>query len=343
MSKFFVTLMASLLSVSAAFAFFPEGAESSFDMGVGYRNDCVSYRSDLNFLGSSSDGSSSSSGIDGLSTHTKWKNLRIWEISAKGKYVTCDDVYLRLCADYGWVTHGKRHVTLGAGSESVSITDLGNGNRKARGHVYDVNLGLGYQFRMCDDSFAVAPVVGYSWHGQHLHNRNGSGYSDYYSSYDSSSSSDDYFSSYSGSYGRDTDRYHTRWNGPFVGLDFDYKLGCEWSIFAAYEYHWAHFHARSRNFASTILGTIADNGFTQHAKNAHGQIVALGAKWDFCDCWTLGLTGKYNWFCAKRAKQRFIVADASFGDLEIVCAEQYHLKHVKWHSGSITVDLGYAF
>ena len=42
---------------------------------------------------------------------------------------------------------------------------------KLKGHVYDAKLAVGYQFKLCDDSFAIAPLVGWSWHGQHLQDR----------------------------------------------------------------------------------------------------------------------------------------------------------------------------
>ena len=44
MRKFALTLMASLLSCSAAFAFWPEATDSSLEVGVGYRQDRLEWK-----------------------------------------------------------------------------------------------------------------------------------------------------------------------------------------------------------------------------------------------------------------------------------------------------------
>ena len=49
MRKFIVTLMASLLSCSAAFAFWPEATDSSLEIGVGYRQDRLEWKTSSHF------------------------------------------------------------------------------------------------------------------------------------------------------------------------------------------------------------------------------------------------------------------------------------------------------
>lgn len=342
MRKFFVTLMTSLLSCSAAFAFLPEAVESSLEIGVGYRWDSFKWTTSADPLSGSSSLSSTDPAIVGSSpvgvrSELKWKNLRIWQIEGRGKYVTCDNIYLRGYADYGWITHGRNtdvdfitddefsgsgsgDFVTGGGSEIAS-----SHNRSRKGHVYDVSFGLGYQFKMCDDSFALAPLVGYSWHGQHLNINHGR------QSFP-----------YSGSIPHLHSRYKARWDGPWIGFDLDYKF-CfccsEWDVFASYEYHWAYYHAS----ADWNLRSDLPSGFRHRAKRADGQIASVGAQWGFCDCWTVGILGQFQWWEARHGRDRALIAEGRAGDIREKCYLSIPLRRVRWDSASVSIELGMAF
>lgn len=330
MRKVVVTLMASLLSCSGAFAFWPEATDSSLEIGVGYRRDKLEWKTESDFYNQEY-----ATGFPlGLNSHLKWRNLNIWQIEAKGKYVTCDNIYLRANGDYGWITSGKN-----SDSDSISLyglddsVEFAHSHSKAKGHVYDAKLAVGYQFKMCDDSFAIAPLIGYSWHGQHIEDRHlrqnlyfdGSPFSDY-------------------SYGNGRhSHYHTRWNGPFIGFDFDYRFGCgceaNWELFGAYEFHWANYHAK----AEWNLRTDLFDGFRHRAKNAYGHVFDIGVKWDFCECWTLALKGEFQWWWADHGRDRAKIAHASFGDVETNCFLKIPLHDIQWQSAAVSIDLGMVF
>ena len=213
MRKFLVTFMTSLLSCSAAFAFWPEAADSSLELGVGYRWDSFKFKT----VADSFDGERSP--IQTRSDH-HFRDLEIWQIELRGTYVTCDNIYLRGYADYGWVTHGRARVSnhvscreSGSGSSSENFFPIEaagieeNGSSFARdrgrirtGEVYDVSIAAGYQFKLCDDSFAIAPLVGYSWHGQHLRVRHRRDCSE-----DNNFSSNNDYSGYDDNYGYSDD------------------------------------------------------------------------------------------------------------------------------------------
>ena len=367
MRKLILTLMASLLSCSAASAFWPEATDSSLEVGVGYRQDKLEWKTDANF-DSSSYGSYASGFPFGLKSEVKWHDLQIWQIEAKGKYVTCDNIYLRANGDYGWITHGKN-----TDSDFVDFNDSSyygsssfefeHSKSKAKGHVYDAKIAVGYQFKMCDDSFAIAPLVGYSWHGQHIkdhHLRD-----NFYFDYDEegidivdvdvirarSLSSSDYYPSFSrygysdsyGSSGKHHSHYHTRWNGPFVGFDFDYRFGCgceaNWELFGTYEFHWAQYHARGH----WKLRPDLIDGFRHHSKNAYGNVFDIGIKWDFCECWTLALKGEFQWWWADHGRDRAKIAEFSRGDVKTDCFTKIPLRDIKWDSASVSIDVGMVF
>ncbi len=379
MRKFILTLMASLLSCSAAQAFWPEALDSSLEVGVGYRQDSLKWKTSSRFNDGYSSDYSSYEDYNGIGLPVKfrseleWKDLQIWQIEARGKYVTCDNIYLRACGDYGWITSGKNRdrdfVTLNSGYNDYynnGSAELARSRSHVRGHVYDAKLAIGYQFKMCDDSFSVAPLVGYSWHGQHLKDRHlrqrvfmnnevaadeefvaverqrvveesYSYYDDYY--YDESAYFDTYGSS-SSSYGnRNHSTYHTRWNGPFIGFDFDYRFWCDWTLFGGYEFHWAEYHAKARwNLRTDLL-----DGFHHRAKNAYGHVFDIGLKWDFCECWTVGIKGQFQWWWAHRGRDRALIAEGQVGNVRTDCFVSIPLRDIKWHSESVSIDIGMVF
>lgn len=365
MRKFFVALMASLLSCSAAFAFWPEAMESSFEVGVGYRRDDFKWVTSANVLDATVGGSLFPANVR---SELRWKDLDIWQIEGRFKYVTCDNIYIRANGDYGWITHGRNtdrdflddsysfsdsysgSYSGYSGSEGILPvvpvvgpggynygSEFSNSNSRTRGHVYDASIGIGYQFQLCDCTFAISPLVGYAWYGQHFnlrHGHNGScGSGSYYSSFFDSESF------YSGSINGLRSKYHTRWNGPWIGFDLDYKFWCDWSLYASYDFHWARYHAKAR----WNLRYDLPDGFHHRVKNAYGHVASVGVKWDFCDCWTLGLNGEFKYFRARHGRDRALVADASAGNVDLQCFTSIPLKKVEWRSASISVDVGMVF
>ncbi|MBA3722376.1 MAG: autotransporter domain-containing protein [Parachlamydiaceae bacterium] len=327
MRKFIVPFMTSLLSCSAVFAFWPEAADSSLEVGVGYRRDKFHWETNNSL-------------VNDVPTRSKieWRDLNIWQIGIGGKYVTCDNLYFRGYADYGWITSGKaRNTEFAIGDSSISgasadfNSSSNSSNRSKKGHVYDASLAVGYVFKLCDDSFGIAPVLGYSWHGQHLN----------LNSFTAPVVGDSSLSSESGSSSKN--KFNTRWNGPFLGLDFDYRFCCEWSVFASYEYHWARYHAKTHfNIDPTVF-----DGFNQSSKKANGSIANLGIKWDFCECWTLGLVGQWQWFTARHGhnRERFLLLDdeSSNEGAREECFRISRVKSVKWQSASINLTVGMIF
>lgn len=358
MRKFIVTFMASLLSCSAAFAFWPEATDSTLEVGVGYRQDSIKWHTHNHFSYGDYSSESSDFAVGSpfrLRSELEWKNLNIWQIEARGQYVTCDNIYLRANGDYGWITSGKNHDRDFLGFDDYSDYEFSHSRSDTKGHVYDAKIAVGYQFKLCDDSFSISPLIGYSWHGQHLKDDHLNFSGDYYSdteafvssdSYSDSSYSDYYFETYGSyyydsysSFGGTNARYNTRWNGPFLGFDFDYRFWCDWTLFGSYEFHWARFHAKAHwNFRSDLF-----DGFNQRAKNAYGQVVDIGVRWDFCDCWTASIKGEFQWWWADHGRDRALFAEGSLGDIKTKCYLSTPVRDIKWCSAGISVDLGMVF
>jgi len=362
MRKLLVTFMAPLLSCTAAFAFWPEAADSSFELGVGYRNDKLSWEHHAS--------ETAEQNPSAVITKQQWKNVNIWQIGANFKYVTCDNLYLRAAADYGWVTSGKvtHYDYVSANSSSSSSSSSGdsllfadnqcpfdNFSHKAnKGHVYDADIAVGYEFKMCDDGLSLAPVVGYSWNGQHFGKGSNNGSSS--SSSSSSSISNVVVAALASSdvSGNGSDgKFHARWNGPFLGLDLNYKMWCDWAVFGSYEFHWARYNAKVSQFGSSLY----NDRFTQRAKNGHGQVASIGVKYDFCECWTVSLVGEWSWFRAEKGRSKIFTdagngsssefnsssSSSNGGGVETRCFVSAPVTHVIWQSASATVNVGMLF
>ncbi|MBA3721942.1 MAG: hypothetical protein H0W88_06035 [Parachlamydiaceae bacterium] len=332
MRKYVVPFMACLLSCSAVSAFWPEAVDSSLEMGFGYRRDKFNWET------------KSDTFVDAptnVSSNLTWRDLNIWQIRAAGKYVTCEDIYFRGYIDYGWITHGKvidsDFISAASGATSGPSRNANSNlessefrrstGKSKKGHTYDTSIAAGYLFRMCCDTIGIAPVVGYSWHGQHLNIRKFNQIT-----VNTSSSS-------SGLSDNARSKYNARWNGPFIGVDLDYKFYCDWTLLASYEYHFAKYHAKGHWHLRPDL----IDGFNHRASNADGQVANIGIKWDFCECWTLGLIGQWQWFQAKHGHDKARINQLKAGDNRTDCFLTSPLKRVNWRSASINIDVGLVF
>lgn len=369
MRKFVLSLMASLLSCSAASAFF-EATDSSLEIGVGYRQDSIKW--DRKLSGSSSSSSSSRERFS-VNSDLHWKDVNIWFIEGRGKYVTCDCIYLRGSIDYGWITSGKlRHEDDFSFDSDFgfdrSFSDSSRNKSHTKGNVWDGKIAIGYQFKWCDDALSIAPVVGYAWDGHEFRNHDHKGkkrhhrnhnrrkdfssysYSDYSSYYSDYSYSPSYSShSSSSSSGHHGHKINDRWTGPFLGFDLNYRFGCccEWNFFLDYEYHFADYHA-SEHKREFFCDDYYNNSSTHrkshvHAKDGSGNVLDFGFEWDVCECWVLGLRAEFQWWEARHGHERTKFFDESFRNASVEGVFKEKIKKITWNSGSIVLDLGTEF
>jgi hypothetical protein len=355
MRKFNLTLIASLLCCSALSAFWPEAADSALEIGAGYRKDSFKFETvanpnsfdrSSNYSGYSNDydysdyysyyyGSESDSEVLPIfKSVLDWKNLDIAFIEGRGKYVTCDNFYFRGGGDYGWICDGKNTDTDYVELYNEPEILFSKSTAKTKGHVYDANIAVGYQFQMCDDTFTLAPLIGYSWKGQHFH--------DYHLKQNEILDDSGYLYSF-GSSGYSISglhsKYNARWNGPFVGFDSEYRFGCQWSFMLNYEYHWGRYHAK----AFWNLRPDMPDGFNHRTKSSYGHVVDLGVKWDFCECWTASVHGGFQYFRADHGKDITVIESGSQGNISGKVIQSMPLRKVQWYSASISLDIGMVF
>ena len=203
---------------------------------------------------------------------------------------------LRGDAYWGWVLDGnfEQHAsTYGSLGEYNDFRRFGESVHRKNivddRYVYGVGGAIGYPFYFCDCSMILAPVVGYSVDEINLRvDDRGIGVE---------RESGDFFPTI-GDGGCCARKYFSRWYGPFIGVDFEYRPFSQcWNIWGELEYHWAYFTGK-RGSADEIAEYAGDRTF--HARNGSGWVFAIGADYDICNCWTAGFSLKFQDYRASK-------------------------------------------
>lgn len=281
-----------------------------------------------------------------VSTSSKFKDLDIFQIGLKGRTTVGCNLYLRANAYWGWILDGdfKQSATIYGSNGYDNSFGGANFNRgfefssDSQGaiddkYVYGVGAAIGYPFYFCDCTTVLAPVIGYAVDEQNVQLESGG--------FDFSGC-DGVFVPVKGS-GCCTEKFITRWYGPFVGLDFSYRPCNEcWSLYAELEYHWGNFRGKRHN---THSFDFFDQG-NHSSHNATGWVFAAGADYDLCNCWTVGFSVKFqDWSASRHRRHSFDnndYQDYFFSDNSGCCNSRARDGH-KWHSYAINLTLGHSF
>lgn len=248
-------------------------------------------------------------GIDEI----KVKNMQLYQLGLEGKWVFCN-VFLRLEGNYGWSNYGKYREFSGASGTELSKTEA----KIHKGRTKDFNVGVGYlfPFSYCSpawEGFFVGPQAGWSYDNQHFKT--------------SHTKTDEVFDPILNDL-----RYSNRWQGPWVGVDAVFQV-CQFDFNVGYEYHFAHWHATWKLAGPDVPAAFSDRRSSYHA---HGQVVYLDGRWNWCSCWNVGLGFKLQKW---KAIHGCISPLKGAGDL----STQDKVKQAKWCSFAATFDIGYTF
>lgn len=302
---------------------------NSFEIGVGFREDDIQWkihpRDDV---------------LTDVSTKLKYTDQDIIVVRAAGETVLCDCLYARACADYGWVFQGKtkedtffisdiaqtngkiaalsqRNVQSRPGLAAAvfdpenpvlgpnqAFQRLGTFNRSSGNRVADVDIAIGYplEFNCVCSNLMIAPIVGYSYHWQHLRYIN----ADNFPNIISTANND--VAQVPGPTIKST--FEASWYGPFIGFDFNCLLSDCWSFLGDFQYHIGRCKASSHrsvtgslrnaaaaqqvDFATIAAGPATISESHSKTKDARGYSLSLAAKYAFFHCWTLGANFNYR-------------------------------------------------
>lgn len=325
MQQWFLRSFLFILSF-VCFPFVMDAREASIELGMGYRLDRLQWitegQIDVN------PNIPDDRGMIDVDSSLKWRNLHIWQIEGNCSYVTRRHYYFRVNGDYGWITSGINSDKDELKNVDETSLEFAFSKSRSRGNVYDARIAVGYQFKFFREVFAFSPIVGFSWHGQnlldsHLKQRGKLGNE----------------FSFKGIHSR----YHTHWDGIFLGCDFDYSFKCfsriKSHIFGSYEFHFANYHAKG----DWVLRQDLIGPFHHHVNRAYGQVFDVGFKWDFCERWTISFKGEFQWWWADRGQDKSKVYQETNGYHSKECFLKLPLKDVEWNSAAISCLIGIVF
>jgi opacity protein-like surface antigen len=319
-----ITLLMTLLVGCGSYANANVG-QVSFE--AGYRHDSIDWRTRF------------PSDDPFIRTSTKFQDLDIFQIGIHGRSTIGCNFYVRGSAYWGWILDGdfKKHTELnfspdGAFSDAfnIGISDRFRSTIDDQ-YVFGIGAAIGYPFYFCDCTLILAPVIGYAFDEQNVRVEDRindfGGFDEY------------------GGFNNDECCRHTfisRWYGPFVGVDFDWRpYNSCFNVWAELEYHWGSFRGKRNhidNYDSDFFGFDRRN---RHSKDATAWVFAAGVDYDLCNCWTIGLSVKFQDWSANRHHRECHDGDFSY-EFGSFCDHRYRDNN-KWRSYAINLTFGRDF
>lgn len=351
----FITLISLICSVDA------KCFDVDLAVDIGYRRDY--FKLDMSTPVLVSNFPASTQG----SWDAKWKDLNIFLIGGHFQINTSSNFYLRGRGDYGIICNGKNKWNDPYTSEfTMPFPGTAQGGQfktgKTKGDVWDVTGGLGYQFKwQCNcNEFIFAPIAGYSYYGQKLH--------------ESSFKGNEFFTLISPTppaplplytqnlTGHGKDSY--QWNGPWLGIDLGFDLNNHWHFLGGYEYHWGWLKykttqrlTRPTTFVNPFVASIIPPVFNEieifKINNIflHGQEATLGVEYEFvndcCNSWWnklfVGLSGNFKYWYTKNKPAQAIDIALQEPEANVPLVSKATVNKLRWVSWSISLDTGINF
>lgn len=241
-----------------------------------------------------------------VSTETANK-LNTFLLGAKGQLDICEWL-IKGSAHYGWINSGRY--------------DEGGFLGNADGHTIDASGGLGYYFNPCD-CWGFAPFAGWSYdeidvEGKHVRTPlNGSPID------------------------IGTIKYRSKFQGPWIGIDFLFFEDFCYQISFGYELHHAHWRAARKLPGPDLgldFGTTTGFSNVRTHNNIWGNVFHLEGIYSLNECWDIGLSFKYQiWKSAGSGRYRRTSTPLDPAITHAV------IQDVSWESFTATANIGYVF
>lgn len=342
MGKYWTLVIIGMINIGLLNAEFNRPV-TSLDLWTGYRRDNfhwgINHDIELDGKTSSCSSSESSSSSDSCFEdctlyRAYWKNLQIYELGARGSYTGCNNYYIRVNGNYGWIYDGRNRLSANTSSSRPGDETSRIKGDCNRGHVADIQGGVGYSFTSNWRRCIVTPIVGWSYNEMSLFLQNPKqtiNYSD--------------APPLLGNIPNLSYRYKPRWYGFWAGADVlvSVETPCV-LLFGSFEYHWAQYHAKGRwNFMDRFVDTYS------HRSNGKGFVGYLGFNYRLCRSWYVGIQGAYRNLQFQKGKHKTLRLvndlanpDMAFGTMpEIPLGTHTHIRRIRWSSWSVSLTLTY--
>jgi hypothetical protein len=279
----------------------------NIDIGVGYRQDEVSW---------------SIAGFNdtpNVLSELKWKDLQMIEVGGQASYVSCRNYVVQVSGDYGYICSGVNTDKDFLGDDRTDMFSFSR-NNAGKGYVYDCSGAVGYRVMSTCGRFIAAPLVGYAFHSQHLHQFDGKQISLHRELEDRDIE------------GLDSS-YTTRWYGPWVGLNFSARVESCAYVFGGFEWHMVSYRGTGHWNLRQDIGP-----FNDHAHGT-GYVITLGGNWEIWDHWSIGVVSNFRYFRTRHGvdSTEFIFEDGVRLDVET------RFNQAKWKSIDGLAFIGWRF
>lgn len=292
--------------------------DSELSLGVGYRTDNLHW-----------DISGGQNGPNVLS-ELEWRKIHSCEISTEYQALFLRNFYARLNGDIAFIFEGQNQDSDYEGNDRTKEYSRSINNAD-HGKLYDASIGLGMQFSFLFSLLKITPLLGYSYHGQHLTMTDGMQVVDTYQ-----------IPQRIGSISGLNSSYTTNWYGPWIGVDFCsdlYKL----TLKGGYELHLVNYNASGHwNLRTDFIDDFI------HKTNGIGNLFFLKAQYKLTDSLQIGLGARYQVWHARTGLDRTYVKEEIFNALTkkidfISRKSETKLNKVDWNSFSVSLLATYTF
>lgn len=271
----------------------------SLDVSVGWRSDQLNWKTNAQ-------GHRCAPGR--ARSHLLFKDIDSYAVGGTARWAGAA-YYVRLAAEYGWTEKGRarEHFRLRSPLLYCPVEVQTSDPVKRHSEVYDFNGAVGYPFRFCHSRLWVAPLIGFSFHRQHLrvkgerHESSGSSSfclsycNPFVSAYSSNPFADSSDPTIASKLGFCTDHrtssYRFTWYGFYLGADVVYLIDEVWTLFAELEGHCFDQCHRKRHSCTGVDFVDQDHkkgwaygcngvfGTTYYMINGWYTILSVDAKW----------------------------------------------------------------
>jgi len=285
------------------------------EVGYGYRRDSFDWNIAGDIQGDNPN----------VLSELKWKDLLIHEVHLGLRTNLKKSFVLKGSISYGEIVSGdNRDSDYAADNRELEYSR--SINEADKGHTLDSQLGAGYRFWLISETISIVPLAGYSYHRQHLTMTDGyqkvtwpggpplGPFEDLDSSYDAT------------------------WQGPWLGLEMTLeaerftKAQLPISFYAAYEYHWADYHAEADwNLRDDFMHPKS----FEHEADGTGVVASLGVCIRLSDRWLVTLGYETEEWSTERGVDRVFLKNNT--------TIKTRLNEVNWQSDVIHLGCSVSF
>ncbi len=307
-----VTLLASVAVVGLLAPAVTMALDLDYEasLGVGYRYDELRWDIAGTLAGTSPN----------ILSELTWRDMESAQVQADVNMLVDNTLLLRGRGSYGEVQNGKAQDSDYNGDNRT--LEFSRSNSESDGYVADVDVGVGYQFRVYDSSVEryarIIPMIGYARRTQHFTIFDGE------QTVPAAGPIDGLHSTYS-----------TEWEGPWLGLSIRMEADERTTVNFEVQRHWADFYAEANwNLRTDLAHPVS----FVHETQGRGMLVAMELSHQWRDPWAFGVRLEWqDWQGEPGVDRIFDVSGASPSVLVT------RLNGVDWEAFAASLSASYRF